>query len=54
MATVYKIEIEMVSAFVSYDEETIKSILENFLKEYKDDKTKLGFENIKTEVKIIA
>jgi hypothetical protein len=50
MATVYKIEIETVSAFVAYPEEEVKKILEEFLKNYKDKKTRLGFES--TEVKV--
>ena len=44
MATVYKIDIETTSAFVSYSEQDVKTIFENFLKNFKDDKTKLGFE----------
>jgi len=50
MATVYKIEIKTVSAFCAYDEKYMKEMLEKFLKEYKDEKTKLGFEN--TEIKV--
>ena len=50
MATVYKIEIQTVSAFCAYDEKYVKEMFEKFLKEFKDDKTKLGFES--TEVKV--
>ncbi len=54
MATVYKIEIETVSAFVNYDEKYIKDMFEQFLKDYKDKKTNLGFENTDIMVKRIA
>lgn len=50
MATVYKIKIKTVSAFCAYDKEYIKKIFEKFIKEYKDDATKLGFENTEIEV----
>ena len=50
MATVYKVEIETVSAFAAYPEEEVKKILEEFLKKYKNEKTGLGFES--TEVKV--
>ena len=35
MATVYKIEIETVSEYVSYDERTIQEMFEEFLTENK-------------------
>lgn len=54
MTTVYEIKIQTTSAFVSYDEKTVVKMFEKFLKEYKDDKTKLGFENSEIEVKIVA
>ena len=53
MATIYKIKIETVSAFCAYDEEYVKEMFKKFLKEYKDDKTKLGFENSKITVERI-
>lgn len=40
MATIYKIEIEMVSPWVNYDEETIKQVFEDLLKKRKIDKLK--------------
>ena len=54
MATVYKIEIETVSAFVNYNEKYIKDLFEKFLKEYKDPELKLGFESTEIEVSRIA
>ncbi len=50
MATVYKIKIKTVSAFVNYDEKYMKELLEKFLKEYRDKDNKLGFENTEVEV----
>ena len=50
MATIYNIKIETVSAFQSYPEKKIKELFEKFIKEYKDDKTGLGFESTKIEV----
>lgn len=50
MATVYKIKIKTVSAFVNYDEKTITEIIEKLLKEYRDEKTGLGFEG--TEINV--
>lgn len=50
MATVYKIKIKTVSAFASYDEKYIEKMFEKFLKEYKDEKTNLGFESTEIEV----
>ena len=54
MATVYKIQIKTVSAFVNYNEEYVKKIFEKFLKEYKDDVTELGFESTEIEVEKTA
>lgn len=50
MATIYHIKIKTVSAFVNHDEKYIKEMFEKFLKEYKDEKTKLGFESTEIEV----
>jgi len=50
MATVYKIKIKTVSAFVNYDEKIITEIIEKLLKEYRDEKTGLGFEG--TEINV--
>ena len=44
MATVYKIKIKTVSAFVNYNEKDMTEIIEKLLKDYKDEKTGLGFE----------
>lgn len=54
MATVYEIKIKTTSAFCAYDEKYVKKILEKFLKEYKDEQTKLGFESTEIEVKRTA
>lgn len=54
MATVYEVKIKTVSPWVNHDEKYIKEMFEKFLKEYKDKKTKLGFENSEVEVKRIA
>lgn len=51
MATVYKIDIKTTSAFKSYSENYVKEMFEKFLKEYRDEKTGLGFECTKVEVK---
>jgi len=51
MATIYEIKIRTVSPFVNYDEEEMKKIFEKFLREYRDNKTKLGFENTEIDVK---
>ncbi len=50
MATIYNIKIKTVSAFSAYDEEYIKKMFDKFLKDYKDEKTNLGFENTEIEV----
>ena len=54
MATVYKIEISTTSAFVNYDEKSVQEMFEKFLKEYRDDKTNLGFEGTEVKVERIA
>ena len=54
MATVYKIEIETTSAFVSYSEDKIKEIFECLIKEYKDKNTPMRFESTEVKVKIKA
>lgn len=51
MATIYDIKIKTVSAFVNHDENYIKEMFKKFLKEYKDENTKLGFESTEIEVK---
>lgn len=51
MATIYKVEIETVSAFVNYDEKHMEELFKKFLKEYKDPKTGHKFENTKVKVK---
>ena len=53
MATVYKIEIETVSPWVSHPEEHIKELFEKFLEEYEDNNG-MGFESTEVEVKRIA
>lgn len=50
MATVYSIKIKTVSAFCAYDEKYMKKMFEEFLKKYKDKKTRLGFESTEIEV----
>ncbi len=50
MATVYNIKIKTVSAFCAYNEEYIKNMFDTFLREYKDENNKLGFES--TEIKV--
>jgi hypothetical protein len=50
MATVYKIKIKTTSAFLAYNEKDIKELFLKFLKEYKDEKTKLGFESTEIDV----
>ena len=50
MATIYEIKIKTVSPFCSYNEKYIKEMFETFLKDYKDNKTNLGFENTEIEV----
>lgn len=51
MATIYEIKIKTVSAFVAYDEKYIQDMFQKFIEEYKDKKTKLGFESTEIEVK---
>ena len=50
MATIYKIKIKTVSAFINYNEDYIKKMFEKFLKDYRDPKNKLGFESTEIEV----
>ena len=50
MATVYKIKIKTVSAFVNYNENAMTEIIEKLLKEYIDEKTGLGFEATEIDV----
>lgn len=54
MATVYKIKIKTVSAFVNYNEAEITEIIEKLLKEYKDNKTGLGFEATEIDVERVS
>jgi len=51
MATIYNIKIKTVSAFAAYKEEYIETILTEFLENYKDPKTNLGFEATEVNVK---
>jgi len=48
MATVYKVEIEMVSPWTSFDPDTIKLMIEKMLEEAKH------FENVEVKVTKIA
>jgi hypothetical protein len=50
MATVYKIKIKTVSAFINYNEKEVTEIIEKLLKNYKDEKTGLGFEATEIDV----
>lgn len=50
MATIYKIKIKTISAFVAHDEKYVQQVFEKFLKTYKDEYTGLGFESIKVKV----
>lgn len=54
MATVYKIKIKTVSAWVNYNEDYIKKMFENFMKEYKDEFTQHKFESTEIEVEKVA
>jgi len=54
MATVYKVKIKTVSAFVAHDEAHVTEIFEKFLKDYRDPKTGLGFEATEIDVERIA
>jgi hypothetical protein len=53
MATIYKVKIKTVSPWISFNEEYMEKMFEKFLKEYKDEKTGLGFECTEIEVKRI-
>ena len=50
MATIYNINIKTVSAFQNYNEQYINDIFKKFLKDYRDPKSGLGFENTEIEV----
>ena len=50
MATVYRIKIKTVSAFLNYNEKDMTEIIEKLLKDYKDKKTGLGFEATEIDV----
>tara|TARA_R110000850_G_scaffold34024_3_gene92275 strand:- start:209 stop:373 length:165 start_codon:yes stop_codon:yes gene_type:complete len=54
MATVYKIKIKTVSAFVNYNEAQITEIIEKLLKNYKDKQTGLGFEATEIDVERVS
>ena len=54
MATVYKIKIKTVSAFVNYNEAKMTEIIEKLLKDYKDEQTGLGFEGTEIDVERVA
>ena len=45
MATVYEIKIKTTSAFCAYDTVYVEAMFRKFLREYKDEITKTGFEN---------
>lgn len=49
MATIYKAQIKFVSPFVNYSKRDIITILEKFLKEYKNKQNGLGFEGIEID-----
>ena len=51
MATTYNIKIETTSAFVNYNEDEVKVIVENLIKDYRNKKNGLGFECTKVDVK---
>lgn len=51
MATVYKIKIKTTSAFCAYDEKYVRELLEKFLRDYRDEKSGLGFEGTEVDVK---
>lgn len=51
MATIYKINIKTVSAFQNYPVDKVREIFEDFIKEYRDKKTGLGFESTVVDVK---
>lgn len=50
MATTYNIKIKTVSPFASYPKEYVKEMFENFLANYRDENTSLGFEGTEIEV----
>lgn len=50
MATIYEIKIKTVSPFIAYNELYMKEMFEKFLKDYRDPKTGLKFENTEIEV----
>lgn len=54
LATVYKIKIKTVSAFVNYNEAQMTKIIEKLLKEYKDKQTGLGFEATEIDVERVS
>lgn len=54
MATVYKIEIETVSPWVSYNEEDMKQMFEEFLSTYEFEGRDRPFESTTVNVEIIA
>lgn len=51
MATVYKVEMETVSSWVSYSPEQIQKFIESALKEFRDKKT--GFKFERCEIKVV-
>lgn len=54
MATVYKIEIKLVSPFVNHDESYIEKLFKDFLTNHVDENTAQRFESIEVDVEKIA
>ena len=50
MATIYNIKIKTVSPFCAFTKEYIEEIFKDFLENYEDNDTGLGFENTEIEV----
>lgn len=50
MATIYNINIKTVSPFIAHSDKYIENMFVEFLKQYKDIETGLGFES--TEIKV--
>ncbi len=50
MATIYNIKIKTVSPFIGYSNKYVSTLLKEFLQQYKDIETGLGFESTEIEV----
>ena len=50
MATVYKVDMKIVSAFVNYNEEELERKLGNIIENWRDIETGLGLESIDIKV----